>query len=96
MFCITITCFAQDKIHPYNKMLMRLYPRSFEFKHPEVPRILAADALNIYKNSGNVLFIGCGASTRAVLGGLYFRDCSKIDTEGLKTLLQNNKLLIVY
>jgi hypothetical protein len=95
LFCTVRTGLAQDAIHPYNKMLMKLYPRPFEFKYPEVPRILARDALLLHKN-GQAVFIGCGASTLPIAGGFYFRDCARIGIKELRAPLSNNKLLIVY
>jgi hypothetical protein len=74
---------------------MKLYPRSFEFKYPEVPRILAQDAL-LYHKKGEAVFIGCGASTRPITGGFYFRECAKIGIKELRPILPKNKLLIVY
>jgi len=76
-------------------MIMKLYPREFEFKYAQVPRILARDALLYYKN-GEGVFIGCGASTHAVPGGFYFRECARIGVKELRRILPKNKLLIVY
>jgi hypothetical protein len=94
-FCFVMFSFAQDNLHPYNKVIMKLYPRPYEFKYPEVPRILARDAL-LYLKNGEAVFIGCGASTNAVPGGFYFRDCAKIGVKELRPILPKNKLLIVY
>jgi hypothetical protein len=76
-------------------MIMKLYPRPFALQYPEVPRILAQDALLYHKN-GQAVFIGCGASTHAVSGGFHFRDCAKIGAKELRRILPENKLLIVY
>ena len=91
----TPTPAQQSHIHPYNKILMRLYPRPFKFKYPEVPRILAREALLLYR-SGKAFFIGCGASTNPILGGLYFINCMKINPKQLKAIIPKNKVLIVY
>jgi len=95
VLCFVTFSFAQENIHPYNKVIMKLYPREFEFKYPQVPRILAQDALLYHKN-GEAVFIGCGASTHAVPGGFYFRECARIGVKELRRILPKNKLLIVY
>jgi hypothetical protein len=94
-FCLVTFSFAQENVHPYNKVIMKLYPRPFEFKYPEVPRILAQDAL-LYHRNGQAVFIGCGASTHAVPGGHYFKDCARIGVKEVRRVLPKNKLLIVY
>ena len=74
---------------------MRLYPRPFKFKYPEVPRILAREALLLYR-SGKAFFIGCGASTHPIPGGLYFRYCLKTVNPKLLKAITKNRMLIVY
>ena len=91
----TPTPAQQSHIHPYNKILMKLYPRPFKFTCPEVPRILARDALLLYR-SGKAFFIGCGASTNPIPGGLYFRYCLKTVNPKLLKAITKNRMLIVY
>ena len=91
----TPTPAQQSHIHPYNKILMRLYPRPFKFQYPDVPRILAREALLLYRR-GKAFFIGCGASTNPIAGGLYFRYCLKMVNPKLLKAITKNKVLIVY
>ena len=91
-----LTPAQQSHIHPYNKILTRLYPRPFKFKYPEVPRILAREALLLYR-SGKAFFIGCGASTNPIAGGLYFRDCLKMaNPKPLKAIIKKRILIVYY
>jgi len=91
----TPTPAQQSHIHLYNKILMRLYPRPFKFQYPEMPRILAREALLLYRR-GEAFFIGCGYSTKPLPGGLYSRFCLR--TFSLKWLkaISKYKILIVY
>jgi len=60
-----------------------------------VPRILTREALLLYRRS-EAFFIGCGASTHPIAGGLYFRDCLKIVNPKLLKAITKNRMLIVY
>ena len=60
-----------------------------------MPRILATEALLLYR-SGNAFFIGCGASTRPIPGGLYSADCLRTFSPKWLNAITKNKMLIVY
>ncbi len=64
---------AQERIHPYNKILMKLYPRPFKMPYPQVPRILAIQALALYR-SGKAVFVHVGDEGPDVPGGFHFRE----------------------
>jgi len=64
---------AGEYIHPYNKILMKLYPRPFKLRFPDVPRITAKEALMLYK-SNQAFFIHIGDEGWNVPGCLHFRE----------------------
>jgi len=44
------------QLHPLNQKLAQLYPRGFEMPFPDVPRLSAAQALQLYQNPQAVFF----------------------------------------
>jgi hypothetical protein len=83
-----------ERIHPYNKVLMRIFPRAFELKWPEVPRILARDALLLYKGS-QALFVRVGVEGGIVPGALHGPKMHDVDPS-LLAKLAGNRVIIVY
>jgi len=93
---ITSISNAGEKVHPYNKILMKLYPRPFKMPFPQVPRILAREALMLYKMN-KAIFVHIGDEGPQVAGGFHFREMEayKINLAFFKAL-SKSKFIILY
>ena len=89
--------FAQQKkyIHPVNIILMKRYPRPYKLKYPEVPRIDAKEALNLYK-LGKAIFIACGEASVPVFGGLPWKPSMRKNPPPILRQIAKHKLIILY
>ena len=56
-------------LHPMNEQLEKLYPRGFKMPFPEIPRISALQALQLYETQKG-FFIHVGASGPDVVGSV--------------------------
>jgi len=88
---------AQQKkyIHPINIILMKRYPRPYKLKYPEVPRIDAKEALNLYK-LGKAIFIACGELAVPVFGGLPWKPSMRKNPPHILRQIAKHKLIILY
>lgn len=86
-----------ENIHPYNKILIKLYPRPFKLKFPDVPRITAQEAFYLYKTN-KAFFIHIGAGFGNIPGALRLQEKQvlKLDPNKLIKLIPSNKLIILY
>ena len=91
----TPTPAQQSHIHPYNKILMRLYPRPFKLTYPDVPRITAREALTLYKSHG-AFFIRIGVEGGIVPGAFHGKYVHKLDPRRLIRVIPKNQLIILY
>ena len=89
--------FAQQKkyIHPVNIILMKRYPRPYKLKYPEVPRIDAKEALNLYK-LGKAIFIACGELARLIPGALRLPSSMIKNPPRILRQIAKHKLIILY
>ena len=84
------------RMHPVNKVLMKLYPRSFELLFPEVPRVTGSQALSYYR-SNKALFVHIGVDCPTIPGALHFSElqASKIKVSQLLKIAKG-RMIIVY
>ncbi|KPJ69806.1 hypothetical protein AMJ44_02200 [candidate division WOR-1 bacterium DG_54_3] len=93
--CFTSQVQAQEKyVHPYNKILMKLYPRPFKLKWPDVPRILANEALTLYI-AKKALFVRIGEEGGIVPGALYGKYIHKVDPHKIQKIA-HGRMIILY
>jgi hypothetical protein len=56
-------------VHPFNQKLEQLYPRGFKMPFPEVPRVSAIQALQLYE-SQKAFFVHVGTSGPDLIGSI--------------------------
>lgn len=62
-----------ESIHPRNKVITKLYPRSEKLWFPEIPRITAFAALH-YQRTAQAFFVHIGDEGETAVGGLRLRE----------------------
>jgi hypothetical protein len=76
-FIFTITLFVNTVdakwVHPRNKIIQKLEPRSAKLRFPHIPRIRASRALQLYKQ-GKAFFIHVGEAGGNVPGCLHISE----------------------
>ena len=93
---ITSISNAGEKVHPYNKILMKLYPRPFRMTFPHVPRILAKEALILLKTN-KAIFVHVGDEGPDVPGCFHFREMEAARMNlALFRILSKSKFIILY
>ena len=85
-----------NKIHPYNKLISKIYPRPFPLRFPNVPRILPKQSLYLWQQ-GKAFFVHVGTDGGDVLGGMHIYE-NKVGSINLNKLFSfaKNKFIILY
>ena len=83
-------------MHPTNKILVKMYPRPFALRFPNVPRVTALAALDYYEK-GKALLIHVGVDAPNVLGGFNHEELGMhgLTVDRLKEVAKT-KMIVTY
>jgi hypothetical protein len=81
------------KIHPRNKMLIKMGLMKHWKFHPNVPRLTADEALNLYKQGKAVFVLIADSDLHLIVGGYYGGRLQGVD---FNRLVKRGQILVFY